>query len=595
MPKTVAKKPETKRERYTKLKGQLEAERSSFIEHWRELGNYILPRRPRFIVSDTNKGEKRNTFINDSTATESCDTLTSGMMAYHTSPARPWFRLTTPDPDLAEVGAVKEWLHKVNQRMLQIYQRSNLYSSLPIFYQDLVTFATAAMWIEMDRQKVIHTEVFPIGSYSIATDDKGRVRIFFREFRMTVRQLVDKFGRKNPGDEIDWSVFSDFVKQHYEDGELDVWVDVCHVVQPNEDHDDRYFESRYKEFSSCYYESGHISGSKDTYLKKGRDDDRYLREAGYDYFPVLVARWQVTGEDWWGTSCPGMKSLPDVKQLQTMEKRALQAIEKVVNPPLKANPALKKEKVSLLPGDITYLESMNDRLGLEPILEVNPHVKEIEDKEEQVRTRIRNAFLVKAILALAYDVRTQPPTAEEVRQRQTEGMLMLSPALERLNQEVYDPLIDITFDIMLLLELVPEWPEELEGVPLRVQYTSAMAMAVKASSLSSLDRIGNVVLQFGAVRVDAWDKLDVDQLLDEYSEALGLPPRVIRTDEDTEKIRRGRAQIQAAQQRAEMVPPMAKAAKDLSETDMTKDSALKRVAAMVAGQGGNGNPAPAAA
>jgi len=108
---------QTKRQKYETLRGQLDLERSSFTAHWRDLSDYILPRRSRFTLSDVNRGERKNKNIIDSTATLAARTLRSGMMAGITSPARPWFRLTTPDPEMAEFGPVRGWLDQVQNRM----------------------------------------------------------------------------------------------------------------------------------------------------------------------------------------------------------------------------------------------------------------------------------------------------------------------------------------------------------------------------------------------------------------------------------------------------------------------------------------------
>ena len=81
-------KPQTKRERYNILRAQLDNERSSFLTDWRECNDFILPRRGRFLISDVNKGGRRNKGIIDSTATLAVRTLRSGMMAGITPTAR---------------------------------------------------------------------------------------------------------------------------------------------------------------------------------------------------------------------------------------------------------------------------------------------------------------------------------------------------------------------------------------------------------------------------------------------------------------------------------------------------------------------------
>ena len=124
----------TKRQSLEVLRAQLEGERSSFLSHWRDLADMILPRRARFQVTDANRGDRKNTKIVDATPTLAARTLRSGMMSGVTSPARPWFRLTTSDPNLSEQGQVKYWLHDVVDRMNTVFIKSNLYNILPIIY-----------------------------------------------------------------------------------------------------------------------------------------------------------------------------------------------------------------------------------------------------------------------------------------------------------------------------------------------------------------------------------------------------------------------------------------------------------------------------
>ena len=124
-------------------RAQLMLERSSFLPQWRDLNDFILPRRARFFTSDTNQGDRRNLKIIDSTATMAVRTLRSGMMSGITSPARPWFKLTTSDPDLADYAPVKKYLEIVDRRMSTVFLRSNLYNVLPILYGDIGVFGTA--------------------------------------------------------------------------------------------------------------------------------------------------------------------------------------------------------------------------------------------------------------------------------------------------------------------------------------------------------------------------------------------------------------------------------------------------------------------
>ncbi|MBB8532717.1 hypothetical protein HEO92_022495 [Escherichia coli] len=159
---------ETTKERLNKQFAQLESERQSFEPHWRELSDYINPRGSRFLTSEVNRNDRRNTRIIDSTGTMAARTLASGMMSGITSPARPWFRLATPDPEMMDYGPVKLWLEAVQNRMNDMFNKSNLYQSLPQLYGSLGTYSTGAMAVLEDDEDIIRTMPFPIGSYYLA-------------------------------------------------------------------------------------------------------------------------------------------------------------------------------------------------------------------------------------------------------------------------------------------------------------------------------------------------------------------------------------------------------------------------------------------
>lgn len=248
---------ETTKERLNKQFAQLESERQSFEPHWRELSDYINPRGSRFLTSEVNRNDRRNTRIIDSTGTMAARTLASGMMSGITSPARPWFRLATPDPEMMDYGPVKLWLEAVQNRMNDMFNKSNLYQSLPQLYGSLGTYSTGAMAVLEDDEDIIRTMPFPIGSYYLANSPRGSVDTCFRKFSMTVRQLVQEFGLNN---------VSESVKSMWESGTYEKWIEVMHSVYPNIDRDTSKLDSKNKPFKSVYYEVG-------------GDNDKLLRES----------------------------------------------------------------------------------------------------------------------------------------------------------------------------------------------------------------------------------------------------------------------------------------------------------------------------
>lgn len=579
-------KVETRLMRLDKLVWQLEAERASFISQYKDLANAYSPTRARFFIQNANKGDRRNRGIIDCTPQIALRTLVAGLISGMTNPSTKWFHLTVKDRDLAERWTVKDWLEKVEDRMFAFILGTNLYQCFAEMYWDAASYGTAPIFLEKDLERGLHGTVFPVGSYCIGQDAKRRVRYFSRKFRMTVRQVVDEFGRPDgPHAPIDWTNISPAVRNQWQSGWTEAWVDVCHVIYPNELYDERKALAKFKRFASCYYELGTGSGGVDNrqgiYSESSRPGT-ILRESGYDYFPVVVARWELSGEDIYATSCPGMTALGDSRALQQMHKRKAQAIEKKINPPMVAYAQAKTAKLSTLPGETSWLA--NPAMGkFEPAYQITFDVTELSGYISEHQARIKNTFYVPLFLLFAEDTREQPPTAAEIHAKQQERLLQIGPVLERFNQEVFDLLIDIVFGAMLERGDIPTPPPELEGIDLRVQYVSVLADAQKSSGLASIDRFLNTLLMIlkaaGPNAVGIMDKVDLDQLIDEYAERAGVPRKIILSDERVAALRASRNDQARQAQLMQAIPPAAKAAKDLAGADMSGDNALTRLAA----------------
>jgi hypothetical protein len=148
----------------------------------------------------------------------------------------------------------------------------------------------------------------------------------------------------------------------------------------------------------------------------------------------------------------------------------------------------------------------------------------------------------------------------------------LGPAVERNQGEQLGVAIDRAFDILQRrgsLDDIPI-PEELQGVDIKVRYTSPLSQLQRAVSVSSIERGASFAGNLAAVFPEIVDNFDADDAFREYGERIGMPPSTVRSPEDVEKIRAGRAQQQAAANAAASAPAMkdgAEAARLLSETD----------------------------
>lgn len=522
--------------------GQLKSERASFIPHWMEISTMMLPRAGRFFVTDRNRGERRHHSIYDSTGTRALGTLAAGMMAGMTSPARPWFKLETPDRELNAYAPVKLWLHEVSEMMRTVFRKSNTYRALHSIYGELGAFGTAANLIVSDFDNVIHNHPLTVGEYAIATDEKGNVNTLFREFQMTVSQVVRKWGAENT---------SVSVRRLFETGMLDSWVTVIHAIEPREDRDTTKRDAKNMRWKSCYF-------------LIDQPDGQYLSESGFARFPGVAPRWETRGGDVYGES-PAMTALGDVKQLQHEQLRKATVIDKKTNPPLQVPSTLKGRDVDYLPGGLTYVDTAGGQNAVRSLYDVNLDLSHLLEDIRDVRERINSTFYADMFLMLANSTNPQM-TATEVAERHEEKLLMLGPVLERLHNELVGPLIDVTFDRMAEAGILPPPPPELRGMDLGVEFISMLAQAQRAIGVNSIDRFTLGLGQIAAIKPEALDRLDADQWVDEYADSLGISPKLIVPIDVAKGVREARAQQQKAAQQAASMEQMAGAAQKLGAT-----------------------------
>ena len=532
-------------QQYQSRKSALYLERASWMDHWRDISENVLPRNGRFLATDRNKGTKRHNNIYDSTGTRALRILAAGLMAGMTSPARPWFRLATPDKNLNEYSNIKLWLQDVTQIMRDIFNQSNFYRALHFMYEELGAFGTGSNIMLPNYDNVIHCHPLTVGEYAIATDANGQVNTLYREFEMTVAAMVREFGLKQ---------VSPAVKNLYDQGKgLDNWIRVIHVIEPRDDRNIEKKDAKNMAWASCYFEDG-------------TTENKFLRESGFRRFPSLSPRWHTAGGDIYGSS-PGQDALGDIKQLQHQQFRKAQGIDYQVKPPLQAPANMKGQPASMLPGGLSYVDMVGGQGGMKPTFESRIDLSHLLADIQDVRKRVNEAFYAD-LFTMISQIDKSGVTAREIAEKHEEKLLMLGPVLERLHNELLKPAIDITFDRMIETGIVPPPPKELHGRELTVQFVSVLAQAQRAVGVQAVDRLIGTVGSIAQLKQspDVWDKIDTDQIIDEYADMLGVDPNLIVADDKVAIIREERARQQAAAQQAALAQQAADTASKLGNT-----------------------------
>jgi len=538
-------------DRFNALKTEAESWRSA----WKDIRDYIVPTRG-FFDEQPNQGKKiDHQKVVNGNASRSLNTLASGMTSGLTSPSRPWFRLGLADSDLADFEPVKVWLAMAQERMMAVFQSSNVYGALNTGYYEIGSFGTSAMLLLEDYKDVIRARSFTCGEYYLGVGPDNRVDSFARGYHATVGQLVKEFSKEK---------VSDTVRIAWENNKRDQWVRVRHLIEPNEKAVEGTLGFEGKPFRSIYWEESSLS-------------DTFLRVSGFDEFPVLAPRWTTTTTaDVYGRS-PGWEALGDVKMLQKMEKDKLMAMDKVVSPPIQADSSVGDGELNLLPDGVTRTSASTPNGGVRAVYQLNPDFNALEQSIQKTENRVDKAFFADLFMMIAMSSQSSM-TAREVVERHEEKLLMLGPVLERLESELLDPLIDRTFNIMLKSRLLPEPPPELQGMDLKVEYVSMLAQAQKMVGTTAIEQLFRFAGNIAAVVPDVIDNIDSDAAIYEYGEMLGVPPNIVRSYEEVSSMRQQKqqaaAEAQSQAQAAQAAQSMVVGAKTLSDTKVGQNSAL---------------------
>lgn len=556
------------RERLQKKAKQLKQERDkTWLPKYKDLRDNISPNDGQFEGEMQNDGQRRDYRINNPKPLIASGRLAAGMASGLTSKSRPWFELQAPD-GVQDTVAVRRWLYAVQEAIRATLAKSNLYNILPQVYHSQGVYGTAAMAALPDANDIVRFTHYPCGTYSLATNEKGQVDTFSRCYGMTPRQMAQRFGLNN---------LSPQTKKAAEDGDM-IWLPVEHLVEPNPDADMNRVDNRSMPWKSTYWESSQDGETRGI-----------LRASGFKSFPVMAPRWLVNGNNVYGTG-PGDIALGKCKELQLLERDKMRLVGHTANPNRTAPISLKATGgANAVPGGVTWVPDNLVGAAMQPTYIPLPQaIPNLRQEILECEQDIAEVFFEDLFLMLTRS--TGNMTAYEVARLQEEKIAMLGPVIERNDDELLDPLLDQVFSILYeqseprwlgLLPgapLIPPPPEELQGIPLRVEYISILAQAQKAVSTGSIERAAQftgMLMQTGFQ--DAGDMFNADEAQAAYYGSIGAPPTILRSPDEVAAIRDARNQQILQQQAQEQGKALAEGAKMLAETPTGGDTALSAI------------------
>jgi len=514
----------------------LKSDRANWESYWQNLSYYIMPHKAYF-TKDRVSGEELPKDLYDSSAVYANQVFAAGLHGYMTNPSSKWFTLRTQDNDIMEKKEVAVWLKKAEDKIYSVLNSSNFNQQIHEAYLDLGCLGTAVFYEEEDERDIVRFYARQLSECYIAEDARERVNEVVRVFELTALQARGKFG-----DKAGKSVLKALEKRDYTSK-----FTYYHAVFPRHDRNVSKKDAKNKKFASIWV---------------AKNEQKKVKEGGYDEFPYMAVRFSKTSDEVYGFSS-GMVSFADIKMLNRMSKTTIKAGEKAVSPTiilphdgyvlpldLRADKINYKRKRTSADEKIETIPVGNVGLGLE--------------MENQRRETIQKSFFVDLFLMLTSQ---KNMTATEVNERVQEKMLVIGPILGRLMSELLDPIIFRTLLILIKGNHLPPAPAAIQGAMTEVEYVSPLAKAQKFSELNAINNTIGSVTQLAEGVPDIVDNYDMDEVAIEIGMINGINPELRRDPKERDKIRKDRAEAQQAAAQMEMIQQGATAAKTGAEAD----------------------------
>lgn len=479
------------------------------------------------IQGNLDKGRRRGTKIFNSEPTLALQTWTDGMFSQIFNPATIWLRPTLPMSFkfLETESSVRKYLQDKQEVMMYALQRSNFYSMKRQFLKTGGSFGTVVENIDEDKStgKICFTSLHVRESY-IAENQYGKVDTVIRAFKMTARQMKQKFGEE---------VLSEAVRTCLrENGNRYKEFDIVHAVYPNDEFDSKKIGNKFKKFASKWFEAS--------------IEDKFLRESGYDLFPFPTWRCYKGDNSAYGDS-PATFALPEIIGSQAINKD-LYRISNIAAFPAFNVPTYMKGKFDNGPNGFNYFKHAEEK--------ATPMTSGINypipfEFNEKIISIIERHYHVDFFLAMMRS--DKPMTAREVMARQAETAALISASTGDL-MIVADEELDIVDEIETRAGRMPQIPDIMlefigDDVKLNYEYLGPLPQAQKL--LFETRSIENVFAPDSpaAFLMQLWpevqDVVKKDGTFRRILNAYGYPQSELEDNEVIEQIREGRAVQQA--------------------------------------------------
>ena len=510
----------------------LGSDRMNFENQWQEIAERLDPASVGLFRGSMTKGAKNTELILDSTASIAWGRFGAIMDSLLTPRNQTWHKLVADDPYLMKSKNVRLYFEEVNGLLFKYRYTptANFSSQNQKDYMSLGGYGTSCMFIDEMRDGTggIRYKNIHLSQFFFSENHQGIPDEVYRKFKMTLKQLKQRF-QKLP-------------KKLNEEKDLAKEYDVIHGVYLRKDgYDPNRLDFRGMRWVSCYVlcDGGHE-----------------LEESGYTSFPYAISRYDQSPIEMYGRS-PAMGVLPAIKTLNEQKKTVLKQGQRTVDPILLVHDDGVADGFSFKSGALNIGAVNKDGRELVKTLPIG-RVDIGRDLMEDERAVIKDAFLVSLFQIL---VENPQMSATEVLERSKEKGMLLAPTIGRQHTEKLGPTIERELDILSKQGKLPPMPTELKEAAgnYKIEYDSPISRAQRSEEAAGLMRtVENALAVVNVTQnPEPLDYFNWDVIIPEVASIQGTPERWMRSMQEVQGIRQGRAQQQQAEQVIQAAPAAA--------------------------------------
>lgn len=470
-------------------------------------------------------GSSKKASLLDSTATDGCRILASGVVSGSVPSNSRWFGLKVEGAD----DEAKIWLDGAADTLWENIHASNFDSVVFEGALDLVIAGQFVMFIDEDVERGgLRFELWPLAQcYFAASRPGGRIDTVYRVHSLTAEQAVNEYGI---------AALSEGIAKAYHENP-DATFEFVHAIYPRKMSVPGARLSKNLPIASCHVE---------------KSTKKVVRESGFHEMPCIVPRWMLIPGSHMAVG-PMFECLPDVKTLNKVVEFVMTNADLAIAGMWIAEDdgVLNPRSIRIGPRKVVVANSVDSMKPLTSGSKFDIAVLEIDRLQRAIR---------KVLMADQLTPQDGPAmTATEVHVRVELIRQLLGPVYGRLQSEFMQPLVERCFGLAVRAGVFLPAPKSIQDRPFSVQYMGPLARSQKAVDVAAMDRYEYALANEAAAtgKQELLDIYDWDEAARTRGENLGVPMKLIKPRERVDAEREERAAQQEARAQAQMVGQVA--------------------------------------